>query len=115
MEKRVWLKLAKAYVEDDLYYEELNDAIRAAADRHGICRDFIGLLFDGGNLADVTLEVLGNEFSYWFYECGKSFDKYNENTEVDGVHPNAKSLEDLYDLTEWKKRPLERRLECVSS
>lgn len=97
VDRPTFVTLANAYVKDFGYLNELDNTTRALADKYSIEKDFLGIPYFGGNLFNVVLDLLGDDFSYWFYDCEKSFDKFNENvTFSDGSHPDIHSLEDLW-------------------
>lgn len=100
MTKAEWAKLAQAYADESGYWDELYSAKRELAKKHHIETDFIGNDYFFGPLASVALEMLGDEFSYWFYDCERDFDALNSKiTHPDGSHPDVHSLEDLYEYS----------------
>lgn len=96
--KEDWVNLAKAVETQYLYERDLDEAMKKIALDHGVATDFLGLPFSSDVLFEAVSKVLGEEWSYWFYECDRLFTVYNSNiTYADGTHPNVCSLEDLYD------------------
>lgn len=101
MTKTEWLKLADAYIAEVGYWHELYKLKIEIAKKHGLGTDFIGTDYFDGPMTSVIEELLGDDFSYWHYNCEKSFNGFNEKvTLADGSHPAVHSLEDLYDF--WK-------------
>lgn len=98
--KEVFVILAKAYKKDMDYLNELDNLIREKATQYGIETDFLGLPYFGGHMSNEILELLGDDFSYWYYDCESDFNKFNKNIKFpDGSHPKVYSLEDLFDFS----------------
>lgn len=107
VDRNTFVALAKAFIKDYSYLDELDNTQRSLAEKFGIETDFLGLPYFGGNLFDTVIELLGDDFSYWYYDCEQSFDKFNENiTFPDDTHPDIHSLEDL-----WKFSRVEQETE----
>lgn len=97
VDEPTFLALAEAYVKDYSYLDELDNMQRELADKYTIEKDFLGLPYFGGNLFTAVSNLLGDDFSYWYYDCEQSFDKFNKNvTFKDGTHPDIHSLSDLW-------------------
>lgn len=101
MNKETFVKLATAYMAQENYEDEYRDTIYKLAEKYHQERDFLGLPFGTNPIMDTVLTLLGEEFSYFCYDCEGSFDEYNKRiTYKDGSHPNVHSFEELYDLQE---------------
>lgn len=98
--KSSFIKLAKAYRKQEAYTTELLDKIEATAKKYGQATDFVGLPFDNDNLTDAVLDILGDDFSYFNYDCRGDFNAFNKKiTMSDGSHPMVECLGDLYDFS----------------
>lgn len=99
MTKREWLKLAKAIVDEKAWFEELFDAKIKIAKKHGGDTDFIGNDMFAGPVYLAVEPLLGDDFSYWLYDCGGSFATFRHNVTLkDGASPKVHSLADLYEF-----------------
>lgn len=100
MDKDTWVKLAKGFVKDQQFFGELEDAMRKIRTRAKTGLDYCNLPYEAEILVNTVSDVLGEDFSYWYYDCNKSFDKFNKRVTflTDGSHPNVNSLEELYDF-----------------
>lgn len=97
--KTQFVKLAEAFMAQVDYEEEVRKMILETAKKHRRDADFLGLTCDSSWLLDALLDVLGDDFCYYYYDCSKSFEQFNKKiTMVDGSHPDVHSLEDLYDF-----------------
>lgn len=100
IDKDSFIKLAKAYQKQEAYTSALLGNIKETAKKHGQITDFLGLPFDYDNLSQVVLDILGDDFSYYHYDCAGDFRAFNKNTIfADGSHPKVKNLSDLYDFS----------------
>lgn len=98
MNKESWLILAEAFIADQDAWNEMTEALHKIAHKARTDFDFRDLPYNAEQLVGGVASVLGEEFSYWYYDCKKSFSKYNKwVTLQDGTHPNIHSLEELYD------------------
>lgn len=98
--KEQYVVLAKAFIQQEKYDDELMGTIKLTAKKYGQGSDFLGLCCGDGIIMRAVLDLLGDDFSYYLYECNGNFAKFNEGTCLsDGNHPNVQSLEDLYDFT----------------
>lgn len=99
MTKTEWVKLAGAYISEAGYWHDLYEFKHKNAEKYGLGTDFIGTDYFDGPITLVIEKLLGEDFSYWHYDCEKSFDEFNKRiTLPDGSHPAVHSLEDLYDF-----------------
>ena len=99
-DKEVFVALAKAYINDVTYLDELYDTTCNTAQKYNIETDFLGFTYFSGKMGETILDLLGDDFSYWYYECDQSFEKFNDNIEYsDGTHPEVYSLSDLFDFS----------------
>ena len=97
--KKQFVKLAEALISQVEYEEELSDTVHAVAKKYRRGTDFLGLPSDSEVLMGAVLNILGDDFSYYHFDCNKSFEQFNEKiTMADGSHPDVHSLEDLYDF-----------------
>lgn len=97
--KKQFVKLAEAFISQVEYEEEVSKMILETAKKHGKDADFLGLTCDSSWLLDALLDIMGEDFAYYHYDCNKSFEQFNKNiTMADGSHPDVHSLEDLYDF-----------------
>ena len=52
-------------------------------------------------IMDVVLNLLGDDFSYYFYDCKENFDKFNKNTLLEGgKHPNVNNFGELWEFSQ---------------
>lgn len=99
MNKENFVKLAKGYIRQEKYEDEFRDLVYSTADKYGQDKDFLGLPLGTNKIMSPVLDILGDDFSYFHYDCGDDFEKFNNNIKLaDGGHPNVHSLEDLYDF-----------------
>lgn len=104
MTKKDWLKLAYAYMSEAGYWHELYKTKLRIAEEHSIDTDFIGNDYFSGPMTSAVENLLGEDFCYWHYDCGKNFDEFNKKTTLkDGSHPNVHSLEELYEFSQEGK------------
>lgn len=98
--KEQYVHLAEAYIQQEKYEDELRNTIKLTAKKYGQRGDFLGLCSGDGIIMEAVLDLLGDDFSYYFYECDGDFAKFNDGVcSMEGKHPNVHSLEDLYDFT----------------
>lgn len=99
MKKEKWVEIADAYAKEARYWQELYDKKIELADKYFISRDFLGNDYFDGPLVRAVEKMLGEDYSYWLFDCGTDFEKFNENVSLeDGSHPDVHSLEGLYDF-----------------
>ena len=104
MDKETFVKLAQGYIRQESYEDEFRDLIYSLAGKHGQEKDFLGLPLGTSKIMNPVLDILGDDFAYFHYDCKDSFEKFNDNNYVnntklaDDSHPNVHSLEDLYDF-----------------
>lgn len=99
LDKKTYIKLAKAYCEHYEYENRVRDFIKDIAEEYFLDKDVIELPVIANLITNVVLELLGIEFEYFFYKYDRSFDKYNSNVTLeDGSHPNVKDFGDLWEL-----------------
>lgn len=105
LSKEAFIKLAEAYSKQEKYENELKSSVHSLAEKYEIYTGFIGLTNTSDLIMDVALDLLGDDFSYYFYDCGEGFDKFNKNTTLaDGTHPNVKDFGELWEFSQktWK-------------
>lgn len=99
--KEAFIKLAEAYSKQEKYENELKSSVHSLAEKYKIYTGFIRLTNTSDLIMDVALDLLGDDFSYYFYDCGESFDKFNKNTTLaDETHPNVKDFGDLWEFSQ---------------
>lgn len=99
MDKETFVKLANGYIRQESYEDEFRDLVYSTADKHGQEKDFLGLPLGTSRIMNPVLDILGDDFAYFHYDCKGSFEKFNDNIKLaDGSHPDVHSLEDLYDF-----------------
>lgn len=99
MNKETFIALAKAYMRQERYEDEYFKALKDIAKKHKQEIDFLGLPMGSSLIMRPVADALGDDFSYFWYDCRGSFEKFNKGVVLaDGSHPNVKSLEDLYDF-----------------
>lgn len=101
LNKEAFIKLAEAYSKQEKYENELKSSVHSLAEKYKIYAGFIGLTNTSDLIMDVALDLLGDDFSYYFYYCGESFDKFNKNTTLaDGLHPNVSNFGELWEFSQ---------------
>lgn len=101
LSKEAFIKLAEAYSKQEKYENELKSSVHSLAEKYKIYTCFIGLTNTSDLIMDVALDLLGNDFSYYFYDCRESFDKFNKNTTLaDGLHPNVSNFGELWEFSQ---------------
>lgn len=99
MNKESWLILAKAFIADQDAWKEMTEALSRIARKANTDFDFRDLPYNAEQLTGGVVSVLGEEFSYWYYDSGKDFEKFNKGiTMPDGTHPNVHNLDELYEF-----------------
>lgn len=98
--KKVFITLAEAYMRQEKYNSEIYRFIKEAAKKYGQTPDFVGLSSDDSVITRAVVDVLGDDFSYYYYDCGHDYDEFNNNIYLaDGGHPAVHSLGELYDFS----------------
>ena len=101
LNKEAFIKLAEAYSKQEKYENELKSSVYSLAEKYKIYTCFIGLTNTSDLIMDVALDLLGDDFSYYFYDCRESFDKFNKNTTLaDGLHPNVSNFGELWEFSQ---------------
>lgn len=99
LDKETYIKLAKAYSKQEMYEDKVRKSIKTIAGEQGVYLDFIGLPVSTNPIMDTVLDILGDEFAYFFYECDRSLKEYNSKITLnDGSHPKARDFGDLWEL-----------------
>ena len=97
MDKETFVKLAEGYILQEKYEDEFRDMVNDLAGKHKQDVDFLGLPFGTNAIMSPVLDILGDDFSYFHYDCGDDFNKFNKNiTLKDGSHPKVRTLAGLY-------------------
>ena len=105
LNKEAFIKLAEAYSKQENYEKELSNNLETINEKYKVYMGFIGLSNSSGLIMDVVLDLLGEDFSYYFYDCNESFDKFNKNTTItDGTHPTVKDFCELWEFSQktWR-------------
>ena len=101
LSKEAFIKLAEAYSMQENYEKELSNNIETANEKYKVYMGFIGLSNSSDLIMDVVLDLLGEDFSYYFYDCNQSLDMFNRNTTLaDGTHPNIKDFGELWEFSQ---------------
>lgn len=101
LSKEAFIKLAEAYSKQEKYENELKSSIHSLAEKYKIYTGFIGLTNTSDLIMDVALDLLGDDFSYYFYDCNEDFNKFNKNTILGGeTHPNVKDFGGLWEFSQ---------------
>lgn len=101
LSKEAFIKLAEAYSNQEKYENELNSSLKSITKKYDVYLDFVCLPIDSGLIMNVVLDLLGDDFSYYFYDCNKDFDRFNKNTTLaDGSHPNVKDFGELWEFSQ---------------
>lgn len=101
LSKGAFIKLAEAYSKQENYEKELSNNLEAVTEKYKVHMGFIGLSTSSELIMDVVLDLLGDDFSYYFYDCSEDFAKFNINTTLaDGTHPNVKDLSELWEFSQ---------------
>lgn len=101
LSKEAFVKLAEAYSNQENYEKDLISHLNLITKRYEVYIGFIGLPNSSELIMDVVLDLLGDDFSYYFYDCDASFDRFNKNTTLaDGTHPNVKDFGELWEFSQ---------------
>lgn len=101
LSKEAFIKLAEAYSKQESYERDLRSNLNLITKRYEVYMGFIGLPNSSELIMDVVLDLLGEDFSYYFYDYDESFNKFNKNTTLaDGTHPNIKDFGDLWEFSQ---------------
>lgn len=99
LDKKTYIKLAKAYSKQEIYEDKVRKSIKTIAGEQGVYLDFIGLPVSTSLIMDTVLDILGDEFAFFSYDCGRSFEEYNSKITLnDGSHPKVRDFGDLWEL-----------------
>ena len=74
MNKESWLILAKAFIVDQDAWKEMSEALSRIARKANTDFDFRDLPYNAEQLTGGVVSVLGEEFSYWYYDSEKDFE-----------------------------------------
>ena len=97
MDKETFVKLAEGYILQEKYEDEFSNTIKELAKLHKQDTDFLGLPIGTNAIMSPVLELLGEDFAYFHYDCGDDFNKFNKGmTLSDGSHPRVRTLAGLY-------------------
>ena len=105
LNKEAFIKLAEAYSRQENYEKELSNNLETINEKYKVYMGFVGFPSASDLIMDVVLNLLGEDFSYYFYDCNESFDKFNKNTTLaDGTHPTVKDFGELWEFSQktWR-------------
>lgn len=101
LSKEAFIKLAEAYSKQEKYEEELSNNLETVTEKYKVYMGFIGLSSSSELIMDVVLDILGEDFSYYFYDYNEDFNKFNKNTILgSGTHPNVKDFGGLWEFSQ---------------
>ena len=101
LSKEAFIKLAEAYSKQENYEKELRNNLETINEKYKDYMGFIGLSNSSDLIMDVVLDLLGEDFSYYFYDYNEDFNKFNKNTTLaDGTHPNVKDFGELWEFSQ---------------
>ena len=101
LSKEAFIKLAEAYSKQEKYENELKSSVHSLAEKYKVYMGFIGLSSSSDLIMDVVLDLLGEDFSYYFYDYDESFNKFNKNTTLaDGTLKKDQHLEEQAKMLE---------------
>lgn len=99
LSKEAFIKLAEAYSRQENYEKELSNNLETINEKYKVCMGFIGLSNSSELIMDVVLDLLGDDFIYYFYDCDESFAKFNKNILLEGgKHPNVNNFGELWEF-----------------
>lgn len=105
LNKEAFIKLAAAFSNQENYEKELSNNLETINEKYKVYMGFVGFPSASDLIMDVVLNLLGEDFSYYFYDCNESFDKFNKNTTLaDGTHPTVKDFGELWEFSQktWR-------------
>lgn len=101
LDKEAFIKLAEAYSKQEKYENELKSSVHSLAEKYKIYAGFIGLTNTSDLIMDVVLDILEDDFSYYFYDCGEDFNKFNKDILLEGgKHPNVNNFGELWEFNQ---------------
>nr|DAX33173.1 MAG TPA: hypothetical protein [Caudoviricetes sp.] len=101
LSKEAFIKLAEAYSKQENYEKELSNNLEAVTEKYKVHMGFIGFPGSSELIMDVVLDLLGDDFIYYFYDCDASFDKFNKNILLEGgKHPNVNDFGELWEFSQ---------------
>lgn len=101
LNKEAFIKLAEAYSRQENYEKELSNNLETINEKYKVYMGFIGFPSASDLIMDVVLDLLGDDFSYYFYDCDASFDKFNKNILLEGgKHPNVNDFGELWEFSQ---------------
>ena len=98
MDKETFVTLGTAVADEVIYRDKMHNAVLDTARANNRSTDFIGVSYDSELLLDTILELLGEDYLFWLFDCEQDWDKFCSRTEINGKHPDIHSLEELYEL-----------------
>lgn len=101
LSKEAFIKLAAAFSNQENYEKELSNNLETINEKYKVYMGFVGFPSASDLIMDVVLNLLGEDFSYYFYDCNESFDKFNKNTLLEGgKHPNVNNFGELWEFSQ---------------
>ena len=104
LSKEAFIKLAEAYSKQNNYEKGLKNSLNSVTETYKTYTDFIGFPISSDLIMDVVLDLLGNDFSYYLYDCGEDFNKFNKNILLEGgktpKRPNVNNFGELWEFSQ---------------
>lgn len=101
LSKEAFIKLAEAYSKQNNYEKGLKNSLKSVTETYKTHTDFIGFPISSDLIMDVVLDLLGNDFSYYLYDYGEDFNKFNKNILLEGgKHPNVNNFGELWEFSQ---------------
>lgn len=101
LSKEAFIKLAEAYSKQENYEKELSNNLEAVTEKYKVHMGLIGFPGSSELIMDVVLNLLGDDFSYYFYDCNEDFNKFNKNILLEGgKHPNVNNFGELWEFSQ---------------
>jgi hypothetical protein len=108
LSKEDFIKLAEAYSEQERYEEEVKDSLYYATRKYNVCIGSMDFPISSDLIMKAVLELLGEDFSYYFYDCNEDFNEFNKNVLLEsGTHPNVKDLGGLWEYGQKMRNNME--------
>ena len=99
LSKETFIKLAEAYTKQENYEEELNESIISIIKKNKTYKGFARFPAFSDLIMNVVLDLLGDEFKYYFYNCSEDFNRFNKgHILADGTHLNVKDFGELWEF-----------------
>ena len=101
LSKEAFIKLAAAFSNQENYEKELSNDLETINEKYKVYMGFVGFPSASDLIMNVVLDLLGEDFSYYFYDCREDFNKFNKNTLLEGgKHPNVNDFGELWEFSQ---------------